>query len=456
MRPRTYTLSLLVFTLCITPSLAQWPTLAQNGEEDEPVAEETLTTYAEGHAEGVTEQSEEPAPYDLATTDRLTGDWFGARSWLEQRGIDFGVSMTAIYQHNAHGGLQTHGGHRITGSVDWELTLDTEGLGLWPGGTLFAAAESSWNDGIGGDRVGNLFGVNTDAAGDRAILVAELWYEHVFWEGKARFRAGKMDVGVDFDTNAYANDETAQFLNPALVNTGNIPMPDLGLGVQLLIEPLDWLYVGIVAADAQADGRETGLRTAFHDEDHFFVALEIGFLPLWQTAGGNLPGGYRFGIWYDPQPKDRFFNDLGGRLTIVPRKRDDMGFYFNMDQMLFKEKPQDDSDTQGMGMFCRYGFAHDDVNEVEHFWSIGVQYQGLIPTRDDDVVAFGVAQGILSDRMALQGDTPHQETVLELYYSMQITPWLALTPDLQWILDPGGMGTGRDSVVAGLRAQISF
>ncbi len=441
MPPRTYQFSMLLWATVVFLSS---PAAAQEPAEPPPAAEESVI------------MGQEPEPYSLLTTDRLTGDWFGARSWLEGRGIDFGIAMTVVYQHNAHGGAQTHSGHRITGSVDWELSLNSESLGLWQGGTFFTAAESSWNDGIGGDRVGNLFGVNTDAAGDRAILVAELWYEHVFWEGKARFRAGKLDVGVDFDTNAFANDETAQFLNPALVNTGNIPMPDLGLGAQLILEPLDWLYVGIVAADAQADGRETGLRTTFHDEDHFFGALEIGFLPVWKTAGGDLPGGYRFGMWYDPQPKDKYFNDIGGRRTIVPQKRDDVGFYFNMDQMLIKENPEDDVDSQGLGMFARYGFAHDEVSEIEHFWSIGAQYLGLIPTRDDDVLAFGVAQGILSNRMELQGDTPHQETVLELYYSMPITPWLVLTPDLQWILDPGGMDDGRDSFVAGLRAQISF
>jgi carbohydrate-selective porin OprB len=227
-------------------------------------------------------------------------------------------------------------------------------------------------------------------------------------------RVGKLDLTVDIDTNAYANDERFQFLNPALVNTGNIPIPDYGLGAQLIFSPLDWLYVSMAAADAQADGRETGFNTTFHDEDDFFGALEVGFLPVWQTPWGRLPGGYRFILWYDPQPKEIFFDDPDGRRRTIPMKRDDVGFTFNMNQLLYKEKPADEADSQGLGLFFRYGFAHEEANEIEHFWSIGAQYQGWLPGRDDDVLGFGFAQGIVSDRLhALVGGNRESVYVLQ-------------------------------------------
>lgn len=408
----------------------------------------------------VSEPASDPVPlerpFDLLNNSRLAGDWWGGRRWIEDRGIEFSLSLTSVYQHNARGGLRTHNGHRIAGSVDWELILDTEALGLWQGGTLYTGAESSWNDDLGGDLVGNHFGTNADAVGDNSIVVNELWYEHLFLNGKVRFKVGKLDPTVDLDTNAYANDETAQFLNPALVNTGNIPLPDYGLGAVLVVQPTHWSYIGVGSVDAQANGRETGFQTTFHGEDYFFSAAEIGFLPEWNTPWGKLPGGYRFGVWYDPQPKECFFDDLGGRRITVPMKRDDVGFYFNMDQLLIKEKPQDDTDQQGLGMFFRYGYAHQDANPVEHFWSVGGQYQGLVPTRDDDVLGFGVSQGILSEQLRFTGVTPHRETVLELYYRIVLTPWLSISPDFQWILDPGGVLTTADSYVAGLRVQASF
>ncbi|HPM22970.1 MAG TPA: hypothetical protein PLP66_03645, partial [Phycisphaerae bacterium] len=55
-------------------------------------------------------------PFDLLQNQRLTGDWLGARRWLEERGIALDLSFTTIYQHNAHGAVQTRHGHRVSAS----------------------------------------------------------------------------------------------------------------------------------------------------------------------------------------------------------------------------------------------------------------------------------------------------------------------------------------------------
>jgi len=330
-----------------------------------------------------------------------------------------------------------------------------EKMGLWDGGVVYMLAESSWNDSISEDRVGDLFGVNDDAMGDEPMIVSELWFQQMFFDGKVSFRLGKLDLTTSFETNAYADDETSQFLNTGLVNMPNVPFPEYGLGAQVFVQLVDWWYVSLAAADAQADERETGFITTFHEEDYFFGVLETGFLPVWETSRGDLPGGYRVGMWYDPQPKERYFDDLDGQLQIAPVKRDDVGFYISMDQALYKEVPEDAEDTQGLGMFLNYGFAHAEANEIEHFWSIGAQYEGLIPTRDADVLAFGFAQGILSEELRhLEGGD--RESLYELYYNMEIFPWLYVSPDFQYIMNPGGSEDAKDAFVAGVRVQMSL
>ncbi len=389
---------------------------------------------------------------DILNNQRLTGDWGGVRTALENVGLEFTLELNSVYQQNFHGGARTHRGHDITGRVDTQLKLSTEPMGLWKGGTVYVFAESGWNNAID-EQVGDYFGVNGAALGDEEIRVRELWYEQTFLEEKIRVKFGKYDPAVDIDTNAYANYEVTQFLNSGLVNTGNIPFPDFGVGGVLTVQPTEWAYLTLVMADAQADGNQTGLNTAFHDEDWFFYDLELGYTPVWETSWGKLPGGYRFGMWYDPQPKEEFFDDPDGRRRTIPVKRDDTGFYFNMDQMVWKEKPQDDGDLQGLGMFFRYGFAHGDVNEIENFWSIGCQYQGLVPTRDNDVLAFGFAQGIMSRQLNELTDLD-RESVYEWYYNIEVFPWCHISPDLQYIVNPGG--DGRDAFVAGLRMQMTF
>lgn len=427
--------------------------------ENPPVDEARPTTQSVNEAQPtMPPTAEAPAepevPDSFWNRQRLTGDWGTARTALEERGITLDLGLTSIFQQNLKGGLRTRNACRLSGSYDLELTLDFGKLKLWPGGTLYAYAEGSWDEGVS-RYVGDLFGVNADVIAPQAIQLSELWYEQALLADKLRVRLGKIDLLVDFDTNAFANDPTGQFLNVALNNTANVPFPDRGHGLQLVAAPWDWLYFAAAVADAEARAETTGFRTAYHGPTNLFSVYEFGLTPVWETAWGALPGQYRFGLWYDPQPKEVFFNDVRGRRTTVPLRRDDVGFYANFDQVVFRENPQTEGDTQGLGAFCRYGFAHGDVNEVEHFWSLGAQYQGLLPTRDDDVLGFGVAQGILSERLRQTGADPHRETVLELYYNVQVFPWLHVSPDFQWILRPGGEN-GRDAFVAGLRVQIAF
>lgn len=125
--------------------------------------------------------------------------------------------MTATYRHNTYGGLDTHNGHDIIGSLDTQLMLDFEKMGLWKGGILYLLAESSWNTDIGLDKVGTLHAVDGDAyGGDEPIQVSELWYQQTFLDEKIRVKVDKRDLMIHFDLNGYANDETSQFLNIAL------------------------------------------------------------------------------------------------------------------------------------------------------------------------------------------------------------------------------------------------
>ena len=135
---------------------------------------------------------------------------------------------------------------------------------------------------------------------------------------------------------------------------------------------------------------------------------------------------------------------------------DDVGLYLNFDQMVLKEN-DNPKDKQGLGVFGRYGFANGDVNKVNHFWSLGASYLGLVPTRDADVLGFGVAQSILSSQYRHNVNSlADRETVYELYYAIKVTPWLTVSPDLQVITNPGGNKDARDALMGGLRLKIVF
>lgn len=390
--------------------------------------------------------------------ETLTNGFFGLNDELADKGIEVALGVTNIYQQNVRGGISRHRrAGRYTGSYDLELSADLQRLFGVVGASLYMLTEGVWSKsaGIDGPSVGSVFGVNGDARARRSMDITELWYEHAFLDGSLRIRVGKMDLTggfehhgcpVAFDCSTYANDETTQFLNGALINNPTVPFPDYGLGVAVHYNPAAFWYLSAAAADAQADITETGFRTTFHDEDYFFYIFETGITPQLDSAEGPLQGTYRVGLWNDPQPK--------ANPDATRNYRDDVGFYLSCDQMLAKENA-DPQDSQGLGTFFRYGYANSKRNDITNFWSMGFQYQGLLEGRDDDVLGVGFAQGVFSDKAATTY-TDDYENALELYYNAQVTPWLNISPSIQYIANPGGDRTVSDSVVLAVRVQMSF
>ncbi len=374
---------------------------------------------------------------------------------LESSGLDFAFSLTSIYQANTKGGISTHRRQgRWSGSYDLEMNADLERLLDIQGGTIYMHSEGTWpRRDINDTSVGSAFGVNGDFAPREAFNVIELWYQQTCFDDTLQIRLGKIDMTggfecrgcpVSFDGNMYANDENTQFLNSALVNNPTIPFPDYGLGAIIHWNPTENWYLSAGTADAQADKRETGFNTAFHQEDYFIYMAETGITPQIDSPKGPLQGAYRLGVWYDPQPKLQSDSDK--------KYRDDAGVYISCDQKVTRENPED---MQGLGIFFRFGYAPSRSNDIAEFYSGGLQYQGLFCGRNEDILGLGFAYGAFSDS-ADTAFTEDYESAAELYYSAVLTKWMTITPSIQYITNPGGDKSGSDAIVLGLRALIAF
>jgi len=390
--------------------------------------------------------------------ETLTNGFESVNNNLVNSGIEIGFGITSIYQSNVKGGTSTHNRRgRHSGSYDLELTADMQRLLGAKGGILYIHTEGRWSKsgGIDSPSVGSTFGVNADGGARRSMDITELWYEQALFENTLRIRFGKLDITggfecrgcpVSFDGSTYANDETGQFLNSALVNNPTIPFPDYGLGAVVFWNPVECWYASVGIVDDQTDARETGFRTTFHKEDYFFYVFETGFAPRLDSAKGPLKGTYRVGFWNDPRPK--------ANTDSSKNYRDDVGFYLSCDQMLIKEN-SDSGNDQGLGTFFRYGYAPSKRNDITNFFSAGLQYQGLLNGRNNDILGAGFAQGFFSNT-ATSTYPEDYESALEVYYNAQVTPWFNLSPSLQYVTNPGGSTTARDAIVFGLRVQLTF
>jgi len=365
-----------------------------------------------------------------------TNGFFGLNNKLADSGIEFGGGLTYVYQTNVKGGTSTNDRRgRHVGRYDLEMSMDLENLLGIEGGSFFVHGWGGWpnEEGIDGHSVGSAWGINALSVGNRGLDIVEAFYEGPFFSDNLTIAVGKLDFTGIFDASEYADDECCQFLNAALVDDPTIPFPSQGLGVVLNWAITDSWYLMGGVADAQADGREIGFRTTFHKDDYFFYALETGV-----TVGNDT---YRVGLWNVPQPKGS------------NNKRDDVGVYTSCDWLVYEENPGSE-DGQGLGTFFRYGYAPSKKNDLTNFFSLGLQYQGLFDSRDDDVFGLAYGRGFFSNTATDYAED--YESVCEAYYNAQITPWFVFGPSIQYVANPGGVKTGKDALVFGVRAQVTF
>ena len=187
---------------------------------------------------------------------------------------------------------------------------------------------------------------------------------------------------------------------------------------------------------------------------------EIGYTlnppPKAGDAGGNkqvvadraLSGSYKLGGFYDTQT----FDDLSGG----GRQRGEYAFYVIADQEVWHEPGDPD---QGLRLFGRIGAAPADRSTVSFYFDTGINYQGLLPSRDKDMFGIGLSYTKISNDLLDDNGVPvesHHETILEVTYRAALTTWLSVQPDFQYVFNPGATGTQQNAVVAGLRFTLNF
>ncbi len=375
---------------------------------------------------------------DIWHRKTLAGDLFGRRSWLDERGIDIEMVYTGETFSNLRGGLNTSGASEYRSNFDMTLTADAEKFGLRPG-SIFIYTQLGHGMGITEKHVGDAQTLsNLDAC--NFFQVSEYWIEQLFFDRQLRIKVGKQDSNIDFVAVDYGED----FIGSSFAVIPTIPMPtfcDPGLGVAAFWEPEDWISLGAGYYEGDPKGSTSGFNTAFGNHGGSFT---IGELALKTSFGAqkDLPGTYRFGGWYHSSDFEEVGDDADTDVFAGNH-----GFYLAFDQMLYHE--QNDSD-QGLGTFFQFGWAPENRNEIDRYFGIGLSYVGLLTGRDEDITGIGLAQALWSNRM----DDVTRETAIELFYKAQLTEFMSIQPDIQYIANPSG--NGDDALAFGVRFEIVF
>ena len=415
------TLSLVVLTVYLLTASGTVARAQESAGGESPVVEqvtEGLRTYREDETDAST----------------LSGDFGGLGDRLKAIGIHSTLNLWMLYQGNVSGGLKSSSD--FNGLVYFSNYFDIEKIFDWKGASLLFRVDARWGTGVD-DAVGSLTNINTLAVGDEPGGVTRLWFNQNWLDDRLRLRFGKLDITTEnfyfhdkntaFDAMDFANSPRTQFLAGSLVNNSTIPFPESGLGAMVLYEPAERVYVA--GGAVPSDSMEYEWSNPFTGDSAWLFTAEAGTVVA--VGADGKPGHYYAGVW-------------GADFVDAPRGK---GIYFGASQLLISKGG---SGEQGLGAFVRFGYAQDNPNGIEHFFSAGGQYRGLFPGRDD-ILGLGWAQAFTD---GARFSAPY-EGVLELYYRGRVTPWLNLSPHIQYVVNPGSENISN-ALTLGLRGQITF
>ena len=340
--------------------------------------------------------------------------------------------------------------------TDFSYTLDLNFEAVVsPSGKVVIALEAGNGEGVNENipslSIPNYDAYVTESGGIVTPSVSQAYFEGSFFDGMLGLKAGKLDVHSCHDDNAYANDETDQFISGLFSRYAGSIFPELDSyyapGMILSISPADMLDVTLAVAN--------GVNSGFEDitEDPY-GAGQVNIKPNILGREGN----YRFYIIYDT--RDNYI-DIGNPDKI----RKNTAYGISLDQEIIDD----------IGIFARYGvqdsnveFWTDDGNNVVNPDEIsypvkaaisgGVSLSGSFWGRGDDLV--GLAYGVLfnnEDSTYFNAVTDSgNETHLEFYYKLGFSDHFTLTPDFQLVTNAGGDADTDPITVYGVRAQMNF
>ncbi|MDE1917327.1 MAG: carbohydrate porin [Sphingomonadales bacterium] len=281
--------------------------------------------------------------------------------------------------------------------------------------------------------------------------------------------AGKMGVGDIFDTNKFAHDPRADFLNWSLVDTGSFDYAANAWGYTYGIAA-EWyqgpwtLRAGLYNLSKIPNGIE--LESNFSQN-----AVIVEGERRWRI--GDRDGTVRVTGFRNRGLFARFDDALAlarttgnaPYLASVRRKQDRFGLALNAEQDV----------TANLGMFLRAGTTQGaietyDFTDIDRTLALGGALKGAAWGRKQDTLGLAaVINGISSAHQrwlaagglgVLVGDGalthPGDEQIIEAYYAFRQVSWAAITLDYQHIANPGYNRDRGPANVFGARFHAGF
>jgi len=365
-----------------------------------------------------------PAHAEEAPAVQLSAAYTG-EAW---RNVQGGVRRGPIYLENLEVGLEVDAGR----ALGWRgVTLKISG---------FYNDDSTLSDRL----VGDIQAVSgKDATGGTRLY--EAWIRQA--AGPGAVKVGVIDLNTEFSVNKtgqlFVNGAQGLGLDLAQVGrNGPSVFPATGLGI---------------VGEAPIGGHWTLKLGAFDGVPHDSARPRGGSFRIGGDQGALVIGE----VAHEADDETRLavgvrghtakFDALGGAV----RQGSSMGGH------VLVERPLARWGGRRLDGFARLGFADPKIEQIAATYSAGLVLRGPVFGLRDEALGVGVTVAenggqFRRTQAAIGEPVERRETALELTYRAQVTPWLAVQPDVQYVINPGADPALRSALVAGVRFEVAW
>lgn len=275
----------------------------------------------------------------------------------------------------------------------------------------------------------------TVAFGELDPVVGQLWIQQKF-DDRFGFQVGRLFPISAYDFFPLKNFRT-DFLDPIHAANIVIPLPERGLGGFVMFRPTPDIYFRFGVHDANADAEAAGFDTFFGDGELFKIAefgVDPGLMP--RQPGAPPSGDVHVTFWHQDEREEAAVDEGWGVVVSASQR---IGRFLP---------------------FLRYGYSDSRSN--------GPMFDELAPTallkqmvngglaidnifgQSNDRIGIGLTWAEPADRSL------RDQKALDVFYRIQTTPEIAITPTLQVVFDPARNPMEDTVTVGGLRTRFTF
>jgi porin len=395
---------------------------------------------------------------------------------LPDRLIQAGVTPSLTYNGeiaaNLAGGVKR--GEVYAGNLHMRLAFNGERLVETPG--LSGFLDVMWiSGGRPEDYAGAAQGVS-NFADLPALRLYEAWLEYNFGDNRFSILGGRYDLNTEF----YYLASAAMLLNPSFGIgpefglsgfSGPSIFPNTSLAVRLAYKPTPNIMLQTAVLDGAPVDRVNGSPAPLDPHNGVLLVAEAAYLTY--SSGGGDPGDdpghlvgraasqapyddkFAVGAWYYTA---RLSQNATPLIQGEGQVQGEGGGYAIFDHLLFQSKGDPKRRLSG---FLQLGFANRTVNRFGTYLGAGLVASGILASRTDDQFGLAVAMASNGSRYTAaqqQAGVPVNatETALEISYLAQLTSWIGVQPDVQYVIHPNTDPNVANATIVQIRAQVMF